>query len=149
MIRLPDGFYTRPMLRCNRATAGPPVTTSPPRSFHRNQVSNNAAPATASASLNLPLQLLLSLNQFRFISVSVAKGGRGGGVVGEGGGLGQGKGNRDVWFSSNPLKHAHTIKCPNQKVEKVVQKLCLFLFFAPFKCDISKVKTCLSILSGS
>lgn len=73
----------------------------------------------------------------------------GGGEVGEGGGLGQGKGNRDVWFSSNPLKHAHTIKCPNQKVEKVVQKLCLFLFFAPFKCDISKVKTCLSILSGS
>lgn len=70
----------------------------------------------------------------------------------QGGGGGQGENNRDVWFSSNPLKHAHTIKCPNQKVEKVAQKHFLFFFFsffAPFKCDISKVKTCLSILSGS
>lgn len=48
MIRLPDGFYTRPMLRCNQATTGPPSPLPHP------------TPSIATKSpTTLPRQLLL------------------------------------------------------------------------------------------
>lgn len=48
MIRLPDGFYTRPMLQCNQATIGPPSPLPHP------------TPSIATKSpTTLPWQLLL------------------------------------------------------------------------------------------
>lgn len=105
--------------------------TSPPHCFHRNPVSNHAAPATASASVKLPLPPLFTPNQFRFISVSVARRGVGGCCRGR-------------CFTSN----LPPTRCAYHLMSRCKRKLLFFGGFF-FTNHISEVKTCLSFLSSS